>query len=143
MDAATILKAKGREVHSVRPDTTLEEAARVLADRGIGCLVVAERPGEMVGILSERDIVREIALGGAGRLKSHVADAMTSAVYSCRLSDTIDQLLGEMTARRHRHIPVIENGTLIGLVSIGDVVKLRLAEAEMETAAMRAYITTG
>ena len=143
MDAATILKAKGREVYSVRPEATLEEAARKLADHGIGCLVVSERPGEMIGILSERDIVREIALGGAGRLKSHAADAMTRAVYTCRLSDTIDHLLGEMTARRHRHIPVVENGALMGLVSIGDVVKLRLAEAEMETAAMRAYITTG
>jgi CBS domain-containing protein len=143
MDAATILKAKGREVHSVRPDHTLEEAARVLADRGIGCLVVSDRPGNMVGILSERDIVREIALGGSGRLKSRVEDAMTSAVFSCRPSDTIDQLLGEMTTRRHRHLPVMENGQLVGLVSIGDVVKLRLAEAEMETAAMRAYITTG
>jgi len=143
MDAATILKSKGGEVHSVRPDHTLEEAARILADHGIGCLVVSERPGEMLGILSERDIVREIALGGAGRLKSHVADAMTRAVFSCRPSDTIDELLGMMTTRRHRHIPVVESGALIGLVSIGDVVKLRLAEAEMETAAMRAYITTG
>lgn len=143
MDAATILKAKGRQVFSVRPETTLEEAARTLADNGIGCLVVMERPGEMIGILSERDIVREIALGGAGRLKTHVADAMTRAVHSCRPSDTIDQLLGVMTARRHRHIPVLDGDVLIGLVSIGDVVKLRLAEAEMETAAMRAYITTG
>ncbi len=143
MDAATILKAKGGQVHTVRPEDTLEEAARILAERGIGCLVVSERPGEMTGILSERDIVREIALGGAGRLKSRVADAMTRAVFSCRSSDTIDQLLGEMTTRRHRHIPVVENGRLMGLVSIGDVVKLRLAEAEMETAAMRAYITTG
>lgn len=143
MDAATILKTKGGQVHTVRPDLSLEEAARVLAEHGIGCLVVSERPGEMAGILSERDIVREVALGGAARLKARVADAMTRAVYSCRLSDTIDQLLSEMTSRRHRHIPVVENGQLIGLVSIGDVVKLRLAEAEMETAAMRAYITTG
>ena len=140
MNAATILKAKGREILTVRPEMTLEEAARVMAERGIGCVVVVDRPGALAGILSERDIVREIALGGAAKLKSRVADAMTRAVYCCRLSDTIDQLLAEMTMRRFRHIPVVEQGELIGLVSIGDVVKMRIAEAEMETEAMRAYI---
>ena len=143
MNAATILKAKGRDVVTVRPDMTLEEAAHLLAKRGIGCVVVVERRNVPAGILSERDIVREIALGGVGRLQASVADCMTRTVHSCRLSDTIDQLMAEMTARRIRHIPVLEDGEMIGLVSIGDVVKLRIAEAEMETEAMRAYITAG
>ncbi len=143
MNAATILKAKGRDVQSIRPDATLEEAAQQLSARGVGCLVVMERGGRLSGILSERDIVREIARGGAARLQAKVADCMTKPVHTCSLTDSIDQLMADMTTRRFRHIPVVENGEMIGLVSIGDVVKLRIAEAEMETQAMRAYITAG
>ena len=141
MNAAMILKGKGNSVLTVRPDASLEDAARLLTERGIGCVIVADRPGGLMGILSERDIVREIALGGAGRLKSKVSEAMTRQVHSCQLDDTIDQLMAVMTAKRFRHVPVVENGELVGIVSIGDVVKLRIAEAEMETEAMRNYIT--
>lgn len=143
MNAATILKAKGRDVLTVPPDATLEEAARLLSARGIGCLVVMERGGRLAGILSERDIVREVGRGGAARLQAKVADCMTKPVHTCAPLDTIDQLMAEMTTRRFRHIPVVEAGEMIGLVSIGDVVKLRIAEAEMEAQAMRAYITAG
>jgi len=143
MNAATILKAKGNSVVTVKASDSLETAARLMAERGIGCVVVAERGAGPVGILSERDIVREVALGGAARLKNPVADAMTRTIHSCRLEDTIDHLMALMTARRFRHVPVMADGELVGIVSIGDVVKLKIAEAEMETEAMRAYITTG
>ena len=143
MNAATILKAKGNSVATVKASETLEAAAQLMSRRGIGCVVVAEHGGKLVGILSERDIVREVAAGGAGRLKAPVADAMTRTIHSCQLDDTIDHLMAVMTARRFRHLPVIEDGEMVGIVSIGDVVKLKIAEAEMETEAMRAYITTG
>lgn len=143
MNAATILKAKGGGAITIRPGASLEEAAQLMTERGIGCVVVAERNGGPVGILSERDVVREVALGGASRLKSPVAEAMTRHIHTCQLDDTIDHLMAVMTARRFRHVPVVEDGELIGIVSIGDVVKFRIAEAEMETQAMRAYITTG
>ena len=143
MNAATILKAKGNSVATVKASDSLEAAAQLMARRSIGCVVVAEHGGKLAGILSERDIVREIAVGGAGRLKASVADAMTRNIHSCRLDDTIDHLMGVMTARRFRHLPVVEDGEMVGIVSIGDVVKLKIAEAEMETEAMRAYITTG
>jgi len=143
MNAATILKAKGNTVVSVKGDESLEAAAQLMSRRGIGCVVVSGQGGKPIGILSERDIVREVAVGGAGRLKAPVADAMTRSVHNCRLDDSIDHLMGVMTARRFRHLPVVEDGEMVGIVSIGDVVKLKIAEAEMETEAMRAYITTG
>jgi len=99
--------------------------------------------GKVIGIVSERDIVREISRAGSSVLKEPVQQCMTKAVVTCRESDTIDRLMAEMTAHRFRHMPVVERGRLIGLVSIGDVVKMRIAEAEMEAAAMREYIATG
>ena len=99
--------------------------------------------GKVAGIVSERDIVREISRAGAGVLKEPVERCMTKSVVTCRESDTIDRLMAEMTAHRFRHMPVVERGRLIGLVSIGDVVRMRIAEAEMEAAAMRQYIATG
>ena len=143
MNAATILKAKGKDIVTVRPEATLEEAARLLATRGIGCLIVTGRGNTLAGMLSERDIVREIARSGPTRLQAKVADCMSHPVHTCRLLDSIDQLMTEMTSRRFRHIPVVEDGEILGVVSIGDVVKLRMAEAEMEAQAMRDYITAG
>lgn len=142
MNAASILKAKGSGVVTIRPETTLEEAAQLMTKRGIGCVVVTGGDGRPAGILSERDIVREIALGGAGQLKSTAGQAMTHPIHTCEPRDTIDHLMAVMTARRFRHVPVVEDGELVGIVSIGDVVKLRIAEAELETEAMRAYITS-
>lgn len=141
MDAGTILKSKGGEVATVRPEISLEDAAKVMTARGIGCVVVVDKPGQVAGILSERDIVREIALRGTGRMQARVSEAMTHNVHVCSPDETIDELLGEMTVRRFRHIPVVDHGELVGIVSIGDVVKLRIAEAQMENEAMRAYIT--
>jgi CBS domain-containing protein len=141
MNAATILKDKGNDVVTVNPGATLLEAARLLTEHRIGCIVVVAQARAPVGILSERDIVRVIAGRGPDGLGLTVESAMSKPVHHCRLSDTIDQLMAEMTARRIRHIPVVEAGGLVGLVSIGDVVKLRIAEADMETEAMRNYIS--
>ncbi len=143
MNVAAILKQKGREVFTTTPDTTLLDIATLLGTRRIGCIVVTGIDGKVIGIVSERDIVREIARAGAKVLKEPVASCMTKAVVSCREADTIDKLMAEMTTHRFRHMPVVERGRLVGLVSIGDVVKMRIAEAEMEAAAMREYIATG
>lgn len=143
MNVAAILKFKGREVVTAPPDTPLVEIARLLGKHKIGCIVIAEEGGKVTGIVSERDIVREIARAGASVLSEPVEACMTKSVVSCRESDTMDRLMGEMTAHRFRHMPVVDRGRLVGLVSIGDVVRMRIAEAELEAAAMREYIATG
>jgi len=143
MNVATILKLKGREVFTTTPETTLLDIAELLGMHGIGCIVVTGPDGKVAGIVSERDIVREIARAGSKVLKEPVETCMTKTVVTCREADTIDRLMAEMTAHRFRHMPVVERGRLIGLVSIGDVVRMRIAEAEMEAAAMREYISTG
>lgn len=143
MNVATILKLKGREVVTASPDTPLLEIARLLGQHKIGCIVIAEDDGKVVGIVSERDIVHELARAGASALEEPVEACMTKTVVNCHESDTMDRLMSEMTAHRFRHMPVLDRGRLIGLVSIGDVVRMRIAEAEMEAAAMREYIATG
>jgi CBS domain-containing protein len=143
MNVAAILKSKGRDVVTTGPNTTLLDIADLLGKHGIGCVVVTGADGKVVGIVSERDIVRQLARAGAKVLKDPVASCMTKTVVTCREADTIDRLMAEMTAHRFRHMPVVERGRLCGLVSIGDVVRMRIAEAEMEAAAMREYIATG
>lgn len=143
MNVAAILKLKGREVITAPPDTPLLEIARLLGEHKIGCIVISQDDGKVAGIVSERDIVTEIARAGASVLDAPVEACMTRSVFNCRESDTMDQLMGEMTAHRFRHMPVVDRGRLVGLVSIGDVVRMRIAEAEMEAAAMREYIATG
>jgi CBS domain-containing protein len=143
MNVAAILKSKGRDVVTTGPNTTLLDIADLLGKHGIGCVVVTGADGKVVGIVSERDIVRQLARVGAKVLKDPVASCMTKTVVTCREADTIDRLMAEMTAHRFRHMPVVERGRLCGLVSIGDVVRMRIAEAEMEAAAMREYIATG
>jgi len=143
MNVAAILKSKGRKVVTAGPNMTLQAIAELLKEHGIGCVVVTGADGKVVGIVSERDIVREIARSGPKVLKEPVASCMTKTVVTCREADTIERLMAEMTAHRFRHMPVVERGKLCGLVSIGDVVRMRIAEAEMEAAAMREYIATG
>jgi CBS domain-containing protein len=143
MNVATILKMKGREVFTTSADTSLLDITKLLGLHGIGCIVITASDGKIIGIVSERDVVREIARAGAGVLKEPVAKCMTTNVVMCRESDTIERLMAEMTAHRFRHMPVADRGRLVGLVSIGDVVRMRIAEAEMEAAAMREYIATG
>jgi CBS domain-containing protein len=143
MNVAAILNQKGRAVSTIPPTLTLIEAAGRLAQRRIGALVVVDRHGDIVGILSERDIIRALSEAGSVCLGRPVAETMTRQVVSCHEGDTLDELMSMMTARRFRHLPVVVDGDLVGIVSIGDVVKHHVAEIEMEATAMRTYICHG
>ncbi len=137
-----ILDTKGRDVTTITPDKTLSEAAHLLAEKKIGALVVTGAERCVTGILSERDIVKAVSKGGATALHATVDSVMTREVVTCGTSDTMAELMGRMTARRFRHMPVIENDKLAGIISIGDVVKHRLVEMERESSALRNYIMT-
>ncbi|MBC7950973.1 MAG: CBS domain-containing protein [Rhodospirillaceae bacterium] len=139
----TILKAKARGagVVTVSPDSSVAEAARALATNRIGAVIAAESNGAIAGILSERDIVRGVALQGEGCLNSKVRDLMTAAVLTCHEDDTLESLMLTMTSKRIRHLPVVDSdGKLVGIVTIGDVVKSRLDEADMEVDNLRHYV---
>jgi CBS domain-containing protein len=138
MNVATILKHKGSGVCTTTSDTSLLEIAKLLEQHGIGCVVIV-RDDKIAGIVSERDLLRAIGQAGPKVLEEPVSDFMTKTVITARQSDTVDQLMTEMTARRFRHMPVVERDRLIGLVSIGDLVKIQIAEIEMEAAATREY----
>lgn len=143
MNIAQILKAKGRAVATMRPDATLFDIINRLTQKKIGAIVVVGDNGEVVGIVSERDIIRRLAERGEGALKESVSQSMTSSVISCHETSTIDEIMELMTQGRFRHVPVIEDGALVGIVSIGDIVKNHIAEVEMEVTAMRGYFATG
>jgi CBS domain-containing protein len=140
MNVTTILSAKGGDVISIEPAATLETAVRMLAEREIGALPVLGPDRRLVGILSERDIVRVLAEQGAGVLAQPLSQVMTRKVVTCSQSDTVGVLMELMTTGKFRHLPVIEDEQVIGVVSIGDVVKHRLQEIEQESAALRDYI---
>ncbi len=142
MKVEHILQGKGSEVFAVRETATIAEAVTLLADKNIGAVIVKNASGGVAGILSERDIVRRLKTQGAEVLAAPVSACMTANVVSCRLADTIDELMSKMTQRRIRHVPVVENGALVGLVSIGDVVKHKIEITEQEAAALRDYITS-
>jgi CBS domain-containing protein len=142
MIVKTILSAKGGDVISIEPTATLETAVRTLADHRIGALLVLGPDRRVVGILSERDIVRVLAEQGAGALNQPLSQVMTRKVVTCNSSDTIGVIMERMTAGKFRHVPVVEQEQVIGVVSIGDVVKYRLQEMEHESAALRDYIQT-
>jgi CBS domain-containing protein len=142
MTVRAILDLKGREVVIIAPTATLAAAARLLSDRHIGAVVVTGADARVIGILSERDIVRALATRGTGALEEQVAQAMTRDVITCDGDETMPELMHHMTAGRFRHVPVVENGRLVGIVSIGDVVKHRLAEMEREKGALEEYIRT-
>jgi CBS domain-containing protein len=137
---AHVLRDKGAVVYTVRAEQTLEDAARILHEKKVGALVVIAEDGAISGVMSERDIVREIALNGGKSLSDTVATVMSRDVVTAEPSETVDEGLGRMTERRIRHLPVMEGGRLIGVVSIGDLVKHRIAAVEAEAAAMQAYI---
>jgi CBS domain-containing protein len=141
MTVAHILAGKGRDVVTIEPVRTLGDAARVLAERKIGVLVVTKPDGSVAGILSERDIVRAIGLHGAAILDHPVSRHMTERVVTCAEKDTSIEVMSIMTSGRFRHMPVVIDGKLAGLVSIGDVVKRRLADMENEQKAMIDYIS--
>ncbi len=143
MNIAQILKTKGRAVATVRPDAPLSEIIARLAQKRIGAIVVVGDNGEVAGIISERDIIRRLAERGEAALNEPVSLSMTSSVVSCQGTSTIDEIMEVMTQGRFRHVPVIEDGSLVGIVSIGDIVKNHIAEVEMEVTAMRGYFATG
>lgn len=142
MNVAAILAQKGRDVATVTADALVSEAVARLTTRKIGALVILGSSGRVDGILSERDIVRAIGKQGAGILTDPVSSIMTREVVACKEGDTINEVMGRMTRGRFRHLPVIEKGQLVGIVSIGDVVKSRIEEVEREAEDMRAYIAT-
>jgi CBS domain-containing protein len=135
-----ILKEKGRQVYAVPEAATLKEAAELLDSRKVGAMVILNEAGGVIGVLSERDIVRNVARQGAAALKCTVGEVMTRQVVTAKPSETVEKAMERMTDRRIRHLPVVEGGRLIGVVSIGDLVKWRIAEASAEVAAIRSYI---
>lgn len=136
-----ILREKGSEIIAIAADATLAEASRLLAAKRIGALIVRGDAGELSGILSERDVVRAVAEESAGALSRSVRAYMTSEVATCGEDDSVDALMEMMTRGRFRHVPVMRDGALAGLVSIGDVVKSRIEETVREAAALREYIS--
>jgi len=142
MIVKAILSAKGGDVITIEPTATLETAAKTLAAHKIGALLVLGPDRRVVGILSERDIVRTLAERGAGALGEPLSQVMTRKVVTCSQSDTVGVLMERMTTGKFRHLPVVEQEQVIGVVSIGDVVKHRLMEMEHESAALRDYIQT-
>ena len=140
MHVADILKTKGGEVVSTGPGESIAATVRLLNAKNIGAAVVRDAHGPVIGIISERDIIRIIAANGERALEMQVRDVMTSEVKSCKTTDTISEVMKLMTVYRFRHMPVIEDGELKGIVSIGDIVKNRLDETEMEARVLRDYV---
>lgn len=142
MTVKAILSRKGRDVVTIAPSATLLEAAKLLAERRIGAVVVTGADHRVAGILSERDIVRALGERGASALDENVAAVMTRKVTTCNEADTVVAIMERMTAGKFRHVPVVDQGRLVGVISIGDVVNHRLHEIEGETNALREYIAT-
>jgi CBS domain-containing protein len=143
MTIATILNGKGRSVISISPDVSLQAAATHLTELKVGALVALDADGKLAGILSERDIVRQCAQHGSLAMQQKVQDAMTKDVVTAKPTDGIDSAMARMTGRRIRHLPIVEGDSLVGVVSIGDLVKAKIDEALADADAMRAYIATG
>ena len=141
MNVASILRQKGRAVTTASPSTTLLEVADKLAAKRIGAIVIIGPEGRVAGIISERDIIRALSAQGPDCLQRPVSESMTREVITCQETDTLDELMAMMTERRFRHLPVITDDALVGIISIGDVVKHHVAEVTMEATAMREYIT--
>ncbi|MEZ5996398.1 MAG: CBS domain-containing protein [Hyphomonadaceae bacterium] len=139
---AHVIRDKGAVVHTLQASATLQEAAQELDRKRVGALVVLDQDGAIIGVFSERDLVREVSRRGASALSDEVALAMSREVVTAHGDETVDDGLARMTDRRVRHLPVVEEVRLVGIVSIGDLVKHRIAAVEAEAAAMQAYIAT-
>lgn len=139
MSVRTILETKGRDVFTIAPDMALSAAIKLLSERRIGAVLVMNQK-RLEGILSERDVVRVLATRGAGALDEPVSAAMTRKVITCREADSVAELMETMTSGKFRHLPVVENDEIVGLISIGDVVKWRVWEYESEQQALQDYI---
>ena len=142
MTVSTILGEKGREVVTIEPNASLAAAGGLLAAKRICAVLVLGADRRLVGIISERDIVQALAARGAAALDEPISQTMTRRVETCSESETIGSIMERMTKGKFCHVPVIEQGRVVGIVSIGDVVKHRLQEMERESAAMRDYILT-
>jgi CBS domain-containing protein len=141
MTIAAILKHKGHAVTTVRPNDTIAEATHILAEHHIGAAVVCNDHGDLLGILSERDIVRALAHEGASVLDHHVSQLMTHHVTTALPCNTVAEAMEMMTSGRFRHLPVMDHDRMIGLVSIGDVVKARMSQQESEVDSLKAYVS--
>ncbi|MDX8146180.1 CBS domain-containing protein [Lentzea sp. BCCO 10_0061] len=142
MRIADVLRAKGTAVATIDPDVPVSELLRALAEHNIGAIVVVGSSG-VAGIVSERDVVRRLHEVGIDLLSSPVSAIMTADVFTCSPSDTVDSLTVVMTERRFRHVPVLSDGQLVGIVSIGDVVKSRIGQLEQSQDQLQAYIAQG
>jgi CBS domain-containing protein len=143
MRVASILSTKGATVATIAPEARVTDAAAELRLRGVGALVVSSDGRHILGILSERDVVRRLAERGEAALGETVAEVMTDEVRTCSPEDSCEDLARSMTDHRHRHMPVTVEGQLVGIVSIGDIVKARLTELEDEARQLHDYIVTG
>ena len=142
MLVSDLIKEKGAGVITTGPATTVAEVADIIARERIGAVVVTEQDDQVVGIISERDIVNGLSKHGPNLLKLAVPVVMTRDVFTCPTTENVNQLRREMTNRRARHIPIVDEGKLVGIISIGDIVKNRLDELEDEAQQMRDYIAT-
>ncbi len=140
MAVSHILSVKGRNVFTVRPTDTVNAVAKILGEKRIGAVVVTDDEGRIAGIVSERDVVRHIAADGAEVLQKPASTIMTKNVMTCQDGDSEQDLMAVMTAKRIRHLPVVSQGKLNGMISIGDVVKFRIEAIEREAENMKAYI---
>jgi CBS domain-containing protein len=141
MTVRSILNTKGHQIMSVEPDAKLSTAIKLLGEKKIGAVLVMNQ-SRIEGILSERDIVRVLGDRGAGVLEEPVSSVMTRKVVSCKETDTVAEIMETMTTGKFRHLPVLDNGKVVGLISIGDIVKWRVREFETEQEALRDYIKT-
>lgn len=142
MTVSVILAHKGRNVVTIDPAENLAQAIKLLAEKRIGAAIVLGADRRISGIISERDIVRALAARGAAVLDEPVSGTMTRKVVTCNESETVVSIMERMTSGKFRHVPVVDQGRLVGLVSIGDIVKHRVHEMERESVAMRDYIMT-
>ncbi len=142
MKVEQILQSKGVEVFSVKSSDSIADAISMLNEKNIGAVIVNDDTGNVAGILSERDVVRRLGVKGADTLAMRVADCMTPSPYTCAPSATVDEVMTQMTEKRIRHMPVSEGGKLVGVISIGDIVKRKIDQAEQEAAALKEYIAS-
>jgi CBS domain-containing protein len=141
MYVANILKAKGNDIVTISPGEPVAAALAILEDKRIGSLLVLDEHNRIAGILSERDLVRAMHKHHDQFLNKRVSELMTTRVVTCSSKDPVAAIMGMMTAQRFRHVPVVDDGKLVGIISIGDVVKSRIEEAEAEVDALRQYIS--
>ena len=141
MTIAAILRHKGHDVAAVLPTASIAEVTKVLADRRIGAVLVSDAVRQVLGILSERDIVANLAVHGARTLEMSAGQLMTTALKTAGPETTVAEAMSIMTEGRFRHLPIMEHGTLIGLVSIGDIVKARIMQQESEVDSLKAYVS--